>query len=192
MPETADTVYGGSAAERLCVGGSKSIASFFMRNHKLCPPRGIGILNENNSPTGNDAVVLLHFTCKLQLIEPRAKLITDFISFLCIHPMRWQSEAPIQAIDTQVGRLNRIGHIRGDEERRRDDPCGPIAARACLREVCFELTDEFAIGGLLDFIHHEQAVFLLRFKEIEKPFLQKNMILSKKIFDMWLFRFFDG
>lgn len=60
-----DIVIGGSAAERLLVGGSKSIASFFVRCRHSCSPGCIRILDVDDAPTFEDLAILLTVSSKL-------------------------------------------------------------------------------------------------------------------------------
>lgn len=82
-----DTCFGGSAAGRLLVGGSKSIASFFMRGGKSRSTRGIRIWDVHYSPTLEDMPLFLSFPSKLQLIEPGAEFIANLITFWRIHSL---------------------------------------------------------------------------------------------------------
>ena len=84
----ADNTRGGSAAERLFMGGSKGIASFFMRGLNLDPPRCIRVLDVNDPPAPEDISILLPFALKLQLVEPRAEFVANLIPFRCVHVLR--------------------------------------------------------------------------------------------------------
>ena len=69
---------------------------------------------------------------ELELVQPGTELVLDLDPDNGVHAQRGESESPIDAVDTEISRLDGIGHVRGDKERRRDNPSRSEAARAVL------------------------------------------------------------